>query len=119
MREFKRFCAGLLVLALVTACGTSGITVIDKAGNPITIEHRIGGRGCIAIDVGADGSVGSVLQQDATSDWAGIRVLPTIVKMALTTVLGSRDTSDETGFSGPSDIAGCSGIFVDDEPEEE
>lgn len=104
--------AGTLALAVLVGCGGSTITMLDATGDPVTIEQSMGGRGCIAVDIGADKSVSVVLQQDASSDWAGIRVLPTIVKTALTTFFGNRDTSDGTGFSGPSDINGCQGIFV-------
>lgn len=107
-----------MALFFVMGCGGSTITVMDKNQQPVTIEHKIGGRGCIAVDVGSDGSVSAVLQQDASSDWAGIRVLPTIVKTALTVLFGSRDGSDDTGFSGPSDISGCDGIFTAEEPDD-
>jgi len=116
-----RYITALLVLALTLAgCGKSVITTLDKAGNPVTIANRIGGRGCIAITVDpASGSVDAVLQQDATSDWAGIRAMPIMLQTALATLFGNRDPAGgDTSFSGPSAIGGCDGIFeFTDEPE--
>ena len=101
----------LIPLTLTFACGKSLITIPNEDGQLVTINQSMGGRGCIAVDRSPDGSLSIIVQQDASSDWAGIRALPAMVKVALTTFFGNRDTSGETGFTGPSDIQGCAGVF--------
>lgn len=113
MRERRRLCIGLLALVLALGCGTFAITVKDSRGKPVTIEGRIGGRGCLAAEIGKDGSINIVIQQDASSDWAGIRAIPTLAEVAIAAMVpGASPKGAE--FTGPSDIGGCQGIFVDE-----
>lgn len=98
------FLAGLLGLG----CAVSRVEMIDDAGNPITIKHRMGGRGCIALTA-EDGKVDAIVQQDGSSDWSGIRVIPTLARAGLAVFFGR--LSDSDSFTGPSDIQGCAGLF--------
>ena len=100
----------LLMWVIFTGCANSSITVPVPDGEPIVIEQKMGGRGCIAVSTTDEGGVDIIVQQDGSSDWAGIRVLPTIVKTALVTFFGDRE-SDGVDFAGPSDIQGCAGLF--------
>lgn len=78
-----------------------------------------GGRGCIAMSTNDGGGVDVTIQQDGSSDWSGVRALPAIVKIALTTFFGDREPGGDTGFDGPSDIQGCAGLFADEGDEQE
>lgn len=97
-----------LVGLLGMGCALSGIEMIDGNGNPITIKHKIGGRGCIAVTTMA-GEVDAIVQQDGSSDWSGIRVIPTLARTAMAVFFGRVGEKDP--YTGPSDIQGCAGLF--------
>jgi len=100
----------VLCACLVMGCGTSKMTFMDANNKPVTIEHKIGGRGCVACDSSADG-MSCVMQQDASSDWAGIRVIPTLAKAIISAILPAGLGNAAPSFDGPSDIGGCDGLF--------
>ena len=108
----------ILMAVLTVGCAGSKIKMIDSSGNPVSIKHNLGGRGCIAINT-EDGEIGVVLQQDGSSDWSGIRVIPSLARAALAVFFGRIGEADPN--TGPSDIQGCAGLFelgrVPDESE--
>jgi hypothetical protein len=99
----------ILMATLAFGCAGSTIKMTDSNGNPVSIKHRLGGRGCIAITT-ESGEVGAVLQQDGSSDWSGIRVIPSLARAALAVFFGSSG-DDNNSYAGPSDIQGCAGLF--------
>ena len=111
----------ICILLLALGCAGNTITVYDQDGKATAeFEQRFGGRGCIAATADGSGAVDVIVQQDGSTDWAGIRALPSLAQLALSAVFGSRG-GDPVGFDGPSGIAGCAGLFVDldEEPEAE
>lgn len=99
-----------LAVLLSFGCASSTVTFMDENDRPVTLEQEFRGRGCIAISRPKDGSVDIIVQQDGSSDWAGVRALPVLAQVALATLFGNRDTESE-GFTGPSDVQGCAGLF--------
>ncbi len=101
----------ILVAALLSfGCAGSTVTFTDSRGNLVTLEQSIGGRGCMAATWTPEGDFDFVIQQDGSSDWGGIRAIPTLAQVAITAVLGDRRAESE-GMDGPSDIQGCAGLF--------
>ena len=107
---------GTALLAL--SCATSSITFLDAEGDPITLEQQLGGRGCIAVNTDKSGGIDVIMQQDASSDWAGVRVIPTLAQAVITAFFGSRDP-DGADYSGPSSIQGCAGLFSESLEEDD
>lgn len=114
----------LIILALSISCGgTTFIVPNPDGGEPSKVECKIFGRGCCATTVNKDGSFDIVMQQDASSDWAGTRAIPVLAWTAITAMFGDRSYGAGAEMQGPSDIQGCSGIFetidkLDEEDEE-
>ena len=109
-----------LLLALLVAlagCANSTVEYIDPNGEPIKLTQRFGGRGCIAATTHTDGTVDVIVQQDGSSDWAGVRAIPAALQIALATLFGTR-TEDPAEFPGPSDIQGCAGLFTIEETDD-
>lgn len=98
-------------LMLTLGCASYSIEFIDKKGDPVVVESSLGGRGCLALTFDENGEVDLITQQDASSDWAGVRVIPTLAKVAITALFGDRSSGEGADFTGPSGIAGCKGLF--------
>lgn len=122
---------GLLVLLLACAvsCATSPVAVTYTATRPggvpklssVTISPKAYGRVCYDMQVKTDGTVAVTVAQDGTSDWIGVRVLPSIlpeVVGAVMAVIGAPIQMilaalgvDPRPLPGPSSISACSALF--------
>ena len=108
-----------IILVAALGCASSTITIPLKNGAVVKLDQDLGGRGCIAITTNGAGGVDAIVQQDGSSDWGGLRALPAIARTVITAVFGSRDPQGGEGFSAPSPIAGCQGLFEGDDPDGE
>jgi hypothetical protein len=102
-----------LIGLLTLGCAGSSIKFPNAQGEMVSIKHDLGGRGCIAVTT-ENGEVAAVVQQDGSSDWSGVRVIPSLAQIAGAIFGGAREPQP---YPSPSDIQGCAGIFVDT-PEE-
>lgn len=81
------------------------------------------GRDCISVEVGKDGGVAFAHAVDATSDWAGIRVVPTVVPDIVAAVMaavgapfeviGSLLGVERQPMPAPSPLSACSALYED------
>ena len=108
---WRAILCGLVALGSSVGCATSSITFTDKLGHEVTLKQKIGGRGCIALDRDTEGNVEVIVNQDGSSDWAGIRALPIMAQVAITALMGNR-SGESAGFAGPSNIGGCDPLFA-------
>lgn len=115
----------LCVCVALTGCMSSPtlIQINDAEGGlirQIKLTPDLYGRGCLAFTVSPDGEVEMLAQQDGTTDWIGIRILPAIGAEAVTAALAIVSAPFELiqmalgsvpEVPDPSAIHGCDGIF--------
>jgi hypothetical protein len=123
----------VLAALLAAGCASSKV-VIDLEETPgvfgskamtigsVTVEPAFYGRGCLDIMV-EDDRVTVALQQDGTSDWAGVRIAPLIARDVVAAALGFASAPWEIvqGLLGlrqeapndPSGVHGCEGLLED------
>lgn len=119
-------CAGSGVVRLHFEPTDGGLVGEDPVRlSSIEMDPELYGRGCIAMEVSDDGgTVKLAIQQDGTSDWAGIRAVygmaPEIVEAAVQVVSGPMDIFkgvlglEQRDMQEPSPQRGCAGLFVQD-----
>jgi len=113
-----------LLAALVLAsfgCATTPVSIHHPTMGLITVEPEGYGRTCIDLRITPRGEVAITVAQDGTSDWIGVRILPTLVSEsvgmvmavlgapleALLQALGAKRTPARP----PSPLSACSAIF--------
>lgn len=86
----------------------------------VKVDPQQYARGCVAFTVSEAGAVDVLTQQDGTSDWIGIRVLPEIAQQVVLAALSfvnapfeiiAAALDQEKTTPPPSPIHGCGGIF--------
>lgn len=87
----------------------------------VEIEPSAYGRQCFDTQVGADGTVNVTFAVDATSDWAGIRVLPLVIPQTVAAVMAVAGAPFDIikGLLGvpqpemapPSNLSACDAIY--------
>jgi hypothetical protein len=112
----KKLTLVFLTILLTLGCAQSSIEFPNANGEMVNIKHNLGGRGCIAITT-EKGEVSAVVQQDGSSDWSGIRVIPSLARAAVAVFTGR--VGEDDPYTGPSDIQGCAGLFETIAPEDE
>lgn len=91
----------------------------------IEVDPQVYGRGCVALEVDKNGGrLRLAVQQDGTSDWAGVRAAyataPEIVGAVMQVLSGPFDIiKGVLGFPQkdlpePSKAKGCAGLFIED-----
>ncbi len=99
----------IAILIALAGCSKMLVTSYDTEGKiTSTVEASQGGRGCMAASKNSEGFK-MVVQQDGSSDWGIFRTLSRFgdaVVAFFTRTPGAKSDPD-----GPSDIAGCAGIF--------
>lgn len=110
-----------LIAVLVVGCATSPITIHHPKMGPITIEPSGWGRVCYDIQISPKGKVAVTVAQDGTSDWIGVRILPSILSESIAAVMAVVGAPMEillavlgvpkTPLPEPSPLSACSAIF--------
>jgi len=127
---------GLVALTIAPGCAQMGgqedtlqpvlnRTLLDASGKPIgevrvSLGSELASRGCIALDVSAEGDTSFILQQDGSSDWSTVRGLVSIIPETVAVVLNPISTpigalvdalAGRQPIEPPSEIHGCTGLF--------
>ena len=104
----------LLVVAavwLALGCAGSKYTYIDADKNPVTVESKWYGSGCVAYGVDAKGNPRLIHSVDAETNWITGRIVPPLVNLAGAILTGRIGGVIDT--PGPSGIGGCRFLFLD------
>ncbi len=110
LRGGPTLCVLLALEIGIGGCGKMQIDMIDAQKEPVKIMLRAGGRSCLAATIDSAGTIDVIVQQDASSDWLSLRIIPTLVQGAITTFFGKVNPNPD-GISGPSGIHGCGEIL--------
>jgi hypothetical protein len=114
---------------LLSGCASAPISLTYTPGGPgvdpelssVEIRPEAYGRVCYAVTVAPDGTLEIVVAQDGTSDWVGLRILPSILPQIVGALLAVVEAPLEilqAAFGGPgepplppSQGSACSAIF--------
>jgi hypothetical protein len=95
----------LLLVVLLVGCNTLNVKTKD-----VTAKGSGMGRGAIELTVSPTGEVTGLGCFDATTDWLSLRIIPEIVRGAISIFFGRPDPGG-AGADGPSSIGGCDALF--------
>ena len=110
----------ILLLVFSLGCAEAQVSFIDEAKNPVTVKAEWAGRGCLSVDMEKPGVLKFLFDVAATSDWAGIRIIPSTVQAAIAAFF-SKTVPNPVGIPSPSTTGGCDKLFVtvgDDDPND-
>lgn len=118
-------CAALLALG----CATAPITVTYWPGGPgvdpelasVEIRPEAYGRVCYDVRLEPDGTVAVTVAQDGSSDWVGVRMLPSILPQVVSAVMAVAGAPmnallaalgvEPEPLQAPSPLSACAAIF--------
>ena len=119
----------LLAMFLAAGCQSAPVSVKHNPnpapGEPslhVTVDPQQYARGCSSVTITTAGDVEILMQQDGTSDWLGLRILPAIgaeAAGAVMAVVGAPFELIAQAFDlvpevpAPSAIHGCDGMFAE------
>lgn len=116
---------GISMALLLSGCATQPLVIEHyKDGQllrKVELDPHFYSRGCASYKVTPAGTVELVVQQDGTSDWIGVRVLPSIAADVVTAALAAVNAPFDIikalvgvprpALPEPSAIHGCEGLF--------